>query len=69
MGQISDHPAIRNAERTGYADGREPKYPHCPVCGVETDTVYSDGVNVAGCPECLMTMDAWEEDECFPEGE
>ena len=60
------HPIIRNMERTGYPDGKEPPQPHCPVCGAETDTVYSDGVNVQGCPECLMTMDAWEEPECFP---
>lgn len=66
---IPDHPVIQNMERTGYPDGKEPEYPHCPVCGAETDTVYSDGVNVVGCPECLMTMDAWEEEECFPDKE
>ena len=63
---LPDNPIIRNMERTGYPDGKEPPQPRCPVCGAETDTVYSDGVNVQGCPECLMTMDAWEEPECFP---
>lgn len=28
---IPDHPVIRNMEATGYPDGKEPDYPHCPV--------------------------------------
>ena len=37
-GCMLDHPAIRNAERTGYESGSEPRVPVCPVCGAETDT-------------------------------
>lgn len=66
---LLENPIITNMERTGYPDGREPPYPRCPVCGAEVDTVYSDGVNVQGCPECILTMDAWGEPECFPEKE
>ncbi len=66
---LKDHPEIANALRTGYASGIEPQYPHCPVCGAETDAVYSDGINVQGCPECIKTVNAWEEEECFPEKE
>ena len=66
---IPDHPEIANALRTGYARGKEPDYPVCPVCGSATDAVYSDGVNVLGCPDCINTVDAWEEEECFPEKE
>lgn len=66
---LTDHPDIANALRTGYASGIEPQYPHCPVCGAETDAVYSDGINVQGCPECIKTVNAWEEEECFPEKE
>ena len=34
--------------------------PHCPVCGLETDTVYKDiwGKPV-GCPQCVTEVDAW----------
>ena len=39
---IPDHPVIRNMERTGYPEGKEPTYPHCPVCGEECDTIYKD---------------------------
>lgn len=66
MFDMPEHPVLQNMERTGYPDGREPSQPHCPICGAETDTIYTDGVNVQGCPECIMTMDAWEEPECFP---
>ena len=31
MHDLPDHPIIRNLERTGYPDGKEPRYPHCPV--------------------------------------
>ena len=65
---IPDHPAIRNAERTGYPDGKEPEYPHCPICGEECDTVYKDNSgDIVGCEECISTSDAWEAEECFPE--
>lgn len=55
---LPDHPVIRNMERTAYPDGKEPRYPRCPYCNAETDTVYSDGVNVQGCPECILTVNA-----------
>ena len=32
---LPDHPVIRNLEMTGYPDGQEPEYPHCPLCGAE----------------------------------
>lgn len=67
---IPDHPDIQNCERTGWPDGAEPTYPRCPVCGNECSTIYkSSSGEIVGCDECLYTADAWEEDECFPEGE
>ena len=67
---IPDHPVIQNMERTGYPDGKEPTYPHCPVCSAECDTIYknSDG-DIVGCDECISTADAWEAEECFPDKE
>ena len=67
MYDIPDHPVIQNMERTGYPDGKEHTYPHCPVCSAECDTIYknSDG-DIVGCDECISTADAWEEPECFP---
>jgi len=64
---VDDHPVIRNMERTGYPDGKEPDYPHCPICGFECGTVYynRDG-EIAGCDECMSSRDAWEAEECFP---
>ena len=62
-----DQPVIRNMERTGYPDGREPTYPRCPICGEECETVYKNiYFDVVGCDECMETKDAWEVPECFP---
>ncbi len=65
---IGNHPDIENAIRTGYPHG-EPKYPHCPICGEETDTFYKDiHGDIVGCEECLHRVDAWEETadaECY----
>lgn len=68
---IPDHPVISNMERTGSPDGKDPTYPRCPACGEECEIIYrrySDGECV-GCDACLQTKDAWEAQECFPEGE
>ena len=65
MDNLPDHPVIRNMERTGYPDGKEPRYPRCPVCGEECATMYRDGVYV-GCDVCMETKDAWEVSDCFP---
>ena len=62
MPDLPDHPVIRNLERTGYPDGEEPRYPKCPVCGGECETVYK---TKDGCDLCLRPVDAWECSECF----
>ncbi len=38
----------------------EEPFPRCPVCGAETDTLYTniDG-DVVGCDECVHTLNAW----------
>lgn len=28
---LPDHPVVQNMERTGYPDGKEPQFPHCPI--------------------------------------
>lgn len=59
---IPDHPVICNLERTGYPDGKEPKYPVCPMCGEETDTFYKTiGGEIVGCDSCIRSVDAWDE--------
>lgn len=70
MPGILDHPVIRNMEATGYPDGKEPQYPHCPVCGKECETIYrhTSGLFI-GCDVCIETKDAWEVAECFPDKE
>lgn len=58
---IPDHPVIRNMERTGYPDGKEPAYPICPICGEECETIYRNKyLDVVGCEECVSTIDAWD---------
>ena len=67
MDNLLDHPVIRNMERTGYPDGKEPRYPRCPVCGEECETMYRDHYGAyVGCDVCMETKDAWEVSDCFP---
>lgn len=63
MCEIPDHPVIRNCERTGWPDGKDPEYPVCPVCGEETDTFYKseETGEIVGCDKCIEPVDAWEE--------
>lgn len=63
---IPDHPIIENMERTGFADGKEPEYPHCPICGAECETIYKlKGADIVGCDICIVSADAWEVQACF----
>ena len=58
---IPDHPVIRNMERTGYPDGKEPAYPICPICGEECETIYKNKDHeIVGCDECIRTIEAWD---------
>ncbi len=70
MFDIPDDPIIRNMERTGYPDGKEPEEPRCPVCGAICETIYTyEGSEVVGCDQCLTAKDACDVPECFPEYE
>ena len=67
MFDIPDAPDIRNCERTGYPDGKEPTYPRCPICGEECETLYKDrSGEVFACDNCVSTQNAWDSEECFP---
>lgn len=56
MPQIPDHPIIRNMERTGYPDGKEPRMPKCPICGEPCHTVYTNlYCEIVGCTGCIST--------------
>ncbi|MEO1815306.1 MAG: hypothetical protein ABGU93_06955 [Acetobacterium sp.] len=42
-------------------DPKESKYPECPECYQECDTIfYSKKGDVVGCENCISSMDAWE---------
>lgn len=65
-----ENPIVRNMERTGYPDGKEPVYPRCPVCGAECEEIYKDiNFEIVGCDVCIRKADAWEAEECFPSEE
>lgn len=60
-----DHPDIANALRTGHPHG-EPKWPTCPVCGMECETIYRDeNGDIFACDECVTINNALEIEECF----
>lgn len=64
-----DHPAIRNAERTGFCDGREDREPVCPICENVCETIYRrrrDG-EVLGCDVCIKTVEPEDESGCWPD--
>ncbi len=43
------------------ADPKESKYPICPLCDAECETIYHscDG-DILGCEHCVSSVDAWE---------
>ncbi len=58
-----DHPVIRNMERTGYPDGKEPRH---PVCGKERESIYRySNFDIVDCDVCTTFDDAWDIVECF----
>lgn len=60
-----ENPIIRNCERTGYPDGKSPKYPICPICGDECDTVYKNQLNdIVGCDNCIERTSNDEGETC-----
>ena len=43
------------------------RYPHCPVCGDECETIYKKGAEILGCENCIAADNAWEEPACMEE--
>ena len=62
--QVRDHPDIEKLMRTGETGSG--KYPHCPICGAECETLFKDKTGVVfACDECVEKQDAWESEEAF----
>ena len=62
--QVRDHPDIEKLMRTGETGSG--KYPHCPICGAECETLFRDKSGVVfACDECVEKQDAWESEEAF----
>lgn len=67
---IPDHPVIRNMELTGYPDGKEPEYPHCPSCHAEETTeIYVNKDGDVGCGACITRKDAEGVPSFTPDGD
>lgn len=65
---MRDDPIVAKIMQTGY--GFDAKWPVCPVCGCECETVYKDKYgDIFGCNECVEEKDAWNEDVCMGEEE
>lgn len=66
MERWPDNPIIRNCERTGWPDGKEPEIVCCPICHEENpEYFYFDGcgmtwVDIIGCSFCIDKADALE---------
>ena len=58
---IPDAPDIQATERTGYPT--DVKWPRCPVCGQECETVYKVDGYVVACDQCVEEQSAWEWEE------
>lgn len=61
MEYCPDNPIIRNCERSGYPDGKEPKMPRCPVCGEECNNFYKNTKEqeIVGCENCMKILDSY----------
>lgn len=62
---MPDNPIIRNCERTGWPDGKEPQSFYCPHCGAENpDSYFLDKFGyLCGCERCIRIVDAYEVDD------
>lgn len=61
MGNIPDHPLIRNLEQTGYPGGKEPAELKCPVCGGTYYEIYRDRDGyIFGCDECVTRKTVYD---------
>ena len=64
MYDLPDHPAIRNAELTGYPRSVSLRSLRCPGCGEELtidDDVYLDYAgDIVGCSRCIVRREASE---------
>lgn len=59
---MRDHPDIERIERYGHVE--EPRWPRCPVCNEECETIYLNGHGEpVGCDECLESIDAADYEE------
>ena len=66
LDDLRDNPIVANMERTGYPNGKE-RWPICPICGQECETVYRDRYGAySGCDVCSEVIDAWNVPDCFP---
>ena len=62
--QVRDHPDIEKLMHTGETGSG--KYPRCPICGAECETLFKDKSGVVfACDECVEKQDAWESEEAF----
>ena len=52
-----DAPWIREAEMYGMPS---PDPVHCPHCGKECETIYTEDGDVIGCDKCIKSHDAWD---------
>ena len=58
MERIPDADWIRETEMTGMPS---PEPVHCPVCGGEIETIYTDkDGDVIGCDNCIKPHDIWD---------
>ena len=67
LNDLPDHPTVRDMERSGYPGGKAPRYPRCPVCGRECETVVVDIYGtIFACDNCVREKEAWGLPECYP---
>ena len=66
---LPDHPVVQNLERTGYPDGKEPRYPSAAPSAARSakPSTKTDTAHTSAATLCMETKDAWEVEDCFPE--
>ena len=61
---MRDHPDIERLIHTGETGSG--RYPHCPICGDECETLFKDKMGVVfACDVCVEKQDAWESPEAM----
>lgn len=61
MEYCPDNLTIKNCERNGYPDSKEPEMPKCPICHEDCNSFFKNSKEqeIVGCENCMKIIDSY----------